>query len=378
MRNYWAKVLFCEFIRHYRKLDDAAIVADVRQSMDDLEALLPSGNSFGAKMVRWSNERIEFNRETRGKKGGRPRKSEALVSQPKSLPGTSSGNGEAPNDEGATAPAGQSLEARQGLPGARLAGASGNQFTPVPASAQAVPAQGALQPEASTGRGGHLYTPVPVSASGDAAEGGLLTPRDRPGGGHIDKTRADARTREGRDASATVRAQTLGGDAATREGAVDILTPQGGCPEPGTVSADIQKRPGKSAISFEESRTQGGSERGADGLLTVRTSPGAGKAAERKLPHGSAGNVMLTETEARRLDDEFGNVGPLVEELSDYLLLHPGKYRSHYAALRNWCRRRLREGRNPDGTRMTQGDRLARHFAEREREIMNHEGRHDQ
>ena len=75
MRNYWAKVLFCEFIRHYRKMDDAEIVADVKQSMDDLEALLPCGNSFGAKMVRWSNERIEFNRETRGKKGGRPKKS---------------------------------------------------------------------------------------------------------------------------------------------------------------------------------------------------------------------------------------------------------------------------------------------------------------
>ena len=75
MRNYWAKVLFCEFIRHYRKMDDAKIVADVKQSMDDLEALLPRGNSFGAKMVRWSNERIEFNRETRGKKGGRPKKS---------------------------------------------------------------------------------------------------------------------------------------------------------------------------------------------------------------------------------------------------------------------------------------------------------------
>ena len=81
--------------------------------------------------------------------------------------------------------------------------------------------------------------------------------------------------------------------------------------------------------------------------------------------------MLLTATEMGRLVSEFGNVGPLVEEMSDYLLLHPNKYRSHYAALRNWCRRRRQEGRNPDGTRMTQGDRLARHFAEREREILD-------
>ncbi len=356
MRNYWAKVLFCEFIRHYRKLDDAAIVADVRQSMDDLEALLPSGNSFGAKMVRWSNERIEFNRETRGKKGGRPRKSEALVSQPKSLPGTSSGNGEAPNDEGATAPAGQSIEARQGLPGARLVGASGQ-----------------------------LSTPVPASAHGNAAVGGLLTPWYGPEAGeHFDqgtgrrlpaKTRADAHAREDWDASATVRAQSLGGDAATREGAVDILTPQGGSSEPGNVSADISKRPGKSAessISPMCRERKGGSERGAGGTAidAVRRSPGA-KNAEQRLRYGSAGNVLMTATEMARLAAEFGDVRTITEELSDYLLLHPNKYRSHYAALRNWCRRRIRDGLNPDGTRMTQGDRLARHFAMREKEILD-------
>lgn len=311
MRNYWAKVIFCEFIRHYRKLDDATIVADVRQSMDDLEALLPSGNSFGAKMVKWSNERIEFNRETRGKKGGRPRKNvEALVKP--TLPGTSSGNGEALNDEGATAPAGKHFEE-------------------------------ARTPSAAT-------TPVPASAHGNAAEGGLLTPWYGPEAGEtLDngrrlpaRTRTDAHAREDWDASATVRAQTF------------------------------EKRPGKSATPFEKSVTCGGSERGAGGTAidAVRRSPGA-KKTEPKLPHGSAGNVLLTATEARRLADEFGDVGQLVEEMSDYLLLHPNKYRSHYAALRNWCRRRRQEGRNPDGTRMTQGDRLARYFAEREREIIH-------
>ena len=77
--RFWAKVLFKEFIRHYRKLDDAQIVADVRKSMDDLEDLVDDADSFGSKMVRWSMERVDqpFATAARenGKKGGRPKKS---------------------------------------------------------------------------------------------------------------------------------------------------------------------------------------------------------------------------------------------------------------------------------------------------------------
>lgn len=74
--RFWAKVLFKEFIRHYRKLDDAQIVADVRKSMDDLEDLVDDADSFGSKMVRWSMERVDQYPQARenGKKGGRPKK----------------------------------------------------------------------------------------------------------------------------------------------------------------------------------------------------------------------------------------------------------------------------------------------------------------
>ena len=394
-RAWWAQVFFCEFIRHYRKLDDAAIVADVKQSMDDLEDKIPGDFSFGAKMVKWANNRMKNNYEIRGihgRKGGRPRKNpEALVSQPKSLPGTACGDAAAVTNNAGTAPAGQFFEVRQALPGAQPLSASGETFeearttnaatTPVPVSAQAVPEQGALLPEASTGRGGHISTPVPVPAHGNAA-GGLRNLGSLVGpetGETLDRrlpatTRADARIREDRDESATVRAQTLDGDAATREGAVDCLTPQGERSESATSPSDFQKRPGKSATTsydVEKSIHEGGSERGADGRThSVRLSPGA-KKTEPRLRYGSAGNVLMTAAEMARLASEFGDVRQITEELSDYLLLHPGKYRSHYAALRNWCRRRIREGRNPDGTKMTQGDRLARHFALREKEILD-------
>ena len=74
--RFWAKVLFKEFIRHYRKMTPEQKVADIDESMDALEELDDSGDSFGAKMVRWSMERVEqypMAREN-GKKGGRPRK----------------------------------------------------------------------------------------------------------------------------------------------------------------------------------------------------------------------------------------------------------------------------------------------------------------
>ena len=74
--RFWAKVLFKEFIRHYRKMTPEQKVADIDESMDALEELDDSGDSFGAKMVRWSMERVEqypMAREN-GKKGGRPKK----------------------------------------------------------------------------------------------------------------------------------------------------------------------------------------------------------------------------------------------------------------------------------------------------------------
>jgi hypothetical protein len=74
--RFWARVLFKEFIKHYRKLTDEQIVADVRQSMDDLEELVDDTTSFGSQMVRWSMERAERYPQAseNGKKGGRPRK----------------------------------------------------------------------------------------------------------------------------------------------------------------------------------------------------------------------------------------------------------------------------------------------------------------
>lgn len=76
--RFWCRVLFKEFIKHFRKLNDEQIVKDVRQSMDDLEDLVPDTDSFGSQMVRWSLERADepfaVAARENGKKGGRPPK----------------------------------------------------------------------------------------------------------------------------------------------------------------------------------------------------------------------------------------------------------------------------------------------------------------
>ena len=74
--RFWAKVLFSKFIKHYRKMTPEQKVADIDASMDALEDLDDTGDSFGAKMVRWSMERVDQYpmASENGKKGGRPRK----------------------------------------------------------------------------------------------------------------------------------------------------------------------------------------------------------------------------------------------------------------------------------------------------------------
>lgn len=79
--TFWSRVLFRDFIRHFRKMTPEEVAADIEASMDALEDLNPDGESFGSLMVRWANERMNgaFATAARenGKKGGRPRKSTA-------------------------------------------------------------------------------------------------------------------------------------------------------------------------------------------------------------------------------------------------------------------------------------------------------------
>lgn len=65
--------------------------------------------------------------------------------------------------------------------------------------------------------------------------------------------------------------------------------------------------------------------------------------APKKLPHGEFHNVMLTDEEMNALRAKVYNADTLVEELSQYLASSGKRYKSHYATLLNWSRRRSEE-----------------------------------
>ena len=105
--TFWSRVLFKDFIRHFRKMTPEQVAEDIAASMDALDDLNPDGDSFGSLMVRWANDRMNgaFATAARenGKKGGRPRKQETTADAPTREDGEfKSDSGDAGNLESAT------------------------------------------------------------------------------------------------------------------------------------------------------------------------------------------------------------------------------------------------------------------------------------
>ena len=115
MRNecFWAKVLFREYLAHYIAMNDAEIVNDVKKSIIALTKLSETGESFGAKMVKWANERIDSNAAkasaANGSKGGRPRKNSPDTRGGSASPAGCASGKRIPPQESTTA-AGESAE----------------------------------------------------------------------------------------------------------------------------------------------------------------------------------------------------------------------------------------------------------------------------
>lgn len=115
MRNecFWAKVLFREYLAHYIAMNDAEIVNDVKKSIIALTKLSETGESFGAKMVKWANERIDSNAAkasaANGSKGGRPRKNSPDTRGGSASPAGCAAGKRIPPQESTTA-AGESAE----------------------------------------------------------------------------------------------------------------------------------------------------------------------------------------------------------------------------------------------------------------------------
>lgn len=91
--------------------------------------------------------------------------------------------------------------------------------------------------------------------------------------------------------------------------------------------------------------------------------------APKKLPHGEFHNVMLTDEEMNSLRAKVYNADALVEELSQYLASSGRRYKSHYATLLNWCRRKEKEG-EPKQKFLTT-DEISRRNYEQSQQVLN-------
>ena len=76
--SFFVKLMFKDYIAHYRKLTPDQAAADVAESMEALETCNPKGTSFGAKLVRMAMDRANsaaaIASRNNGNAGGRPLK----------------------------------------------------------------------------------------------------------------------------------------------------------------------------------------------------------------------------------------------------------------------------------------------------------------
>lgn len=84
---------------------------------------------------------------------------------------------------------------------------------------------------------------------------------------------------------------------------------------------------------------------------SVSAKPSPALPVPAKRPHGEFGNVMLTDDEFAKLTEKLPNVWDLITELDQYIESQgkTKKYKSHYATLLNWSRRKSQEAKQKNG-----------------------------
>ena len=80
---------------------------------------------------------------------------------------------------------------------------------------------------------------------------------------------------------------------------------------------------------------------------SVSAKPSPALPVPAKRPHGEFGNVMLTDDEYAKLYEKCADADALITELDQYIESQgkTKKYKSHYATLLNWSRRKAQEAK---------------------------------
>ena len=181
---------------------------------------------------------------------------------------------------------------------------------------------------------------------------------------------AAATTSEGVDAS-TTGCNPLKADGDTREDSLNVTDgSNSGTLESGTSANHYAKETGKA--STEALDKPGAGEVPPE---SVSAKPSPALPVPAKKAHGEFGNVMLTDDEYAKLCEKCADADALITELDQYIESQgkTKKYKSHYATLLNWSRRKAQESKPKQGF-MTAADRdreeiqkIADYYAAQER-----------
>ena len=168
-------------------------------------------------------------------------------------------------------------------------------------------------------------------------------------------------------------------DSPTDEEIVAEIVAQNGRDEYEKVLADI--RAAKDAKNLSADATtreyvENVPDGDTDANLEPATSADTKTVEPAKNAYGEFGNVKMTTAEFKKLVHAEGadRANALIEELSSYLASSGKKYKSHYATLLNWGRRKDKEG-EPKQKFMTADDISRRNYEESKKQLAQILGR---
>lgn len=79
----------------------------------------------------------------------------------------------------------------------------------------------------------------------------------------------------------------------------------------------------------------------------------------KKHKHGEYNNVLLTDEELQKLQNEYPDWAERIERLSSYVASTGKSYKSHYATIRNWARNDKQNGSDKNGASERPADSIA-------------------
>lgn len=159
----------------------------------------------------------------------------------------------------------------------------------------------------------------------------------------------------------------------TEEEIVAEIVAQNGREEYEKVLADIRAAKDAKNLSADGD-TREGSLNESDGISAVdlesSTSADTKSAEPAKNSYGEFNNVKMTTAEFEKFVQAVGadRANALIEELSSYLASSGKRYKSHYATLLNWGRRKDKEG-EPKQKFLTADDISRRNYEESKKQL---------